>query len=543
MECGLLRGVAGVAECAFPPLRVVVVVDHCDVLNRTSFLQKFLHWSMTKDIEHMTHPIIFRYSEQDNIFINSQFRLLLNFRRVPVTNQMWNDIVKNRFIDLRLSCKQIEDIVWLNIVETKSHNFLHHIRNNQRLKLLAQNDLTLRRTKLVSYLRLDDESTVNGLIESEELLLILKKFDHERQLLVNTYDEHQSQEDLLLQRGQCYRSTAKSLTIMYDIMREDNNVCFHVEANIFDWFIHIVISGLSKRMENNDPSNKVQAREIYLRCFEKLYNYLSSMMTENDLILFLTIFTLKEMLIIKDDNNNHQIITEHDLKILKTLLLKQNPHNRKIIPHFLYDTSKPSYLTDYTWQCAQYLQENHSSIFENLCLELVENKTDWLEYLNDQKIDLLNKCPFKKQNLSIIHRIILWLTLYSTTFVDPVNEIVLLSKKLKIKQNIVLISAMDLLNKKYTDETSNINSLLLKSIQKQNWLIIKDLHLSEDFSTLFFQNLYNMFLLSCSHLKLHENEINDLELDQFDQLLFKTHMKFKLWLICDQQYQDKIPSI
>ena len=63
--------------CLF--LGVIVIVDECDFLKVNPFIHRFLHWSLKRDQYLKVFPNLFRFGEQE-IFINSSFRLILNFR-------------------------------------------------------------------------------------------------------------------------------------------------------------------------------------------------------------------------------------------------------------------------------------------------------------------------------------------------------------------------------------------------------------------------------------------------------------------------------
>jgi hypothetical protein len=58
-----------------------VIIDECDFLKMNPFLYRFLHWSSRRD-QHLTaFPNLYRFGDQE-IFINSSFRLIFNFRQL-----------------------------------------------------------------------------------------------------------------------------------------------------------------------------------------------------------------------------------------------------------------------------------------------------------------------------------------------------------------------------------------------------------------------------------------------------------------------------
>lgn len=130
------------------------MIDQCDFLHLNPFLYRFIQWSSRNDQSKKSFPKIFRFADQD-IFINSSFRLILNYRQIDrhrlcpielfssnVFFLEWSNIlVKNRLIDMSLSRKRLENDLWLRLVQMKCQgNFLQQIRSNQRNSLIAFNE-------------------------------------------------------------------------------------------------------------------------------------------------------------------------------------------------------------------------------------------------------------------------------------------------------------------------------------------------------------------------------------------------------------------
>ncbi|CAF1565551.1 unnamed protein product, partial [Rotaria sordida] len=221
--------------------------------------------------------------------INSSFRLIFNFRQIDQI-QWKNVLLKNSLIDMSLSLNKIENDLWLRLVELKcQNNIIQQIHSNQRNHFISLNE------KITT--------TKNLTIDSEELLTILNKYNNDRILIENSLNEHKVQREMLSLRTGCeaYRETAKHLSQLYILLR-DSNINLKISIK---WFIQIVTNNLSRRIEINSNRNndsldmisKVQARETYLRCFESIYSYLSSSMSNDYLQCIIVIFAL-----IKQDN-------------------------------------------------------------------------------------------------------------------------------------------------------------------------------------------------------------------------------------------------
>ncbi len=140
---------------------MIVIVDECDFLKLNPFLYRFLHWSSRREQFLTTFPNLYRFGDQE-IFINSSFRLILNFRQIDRNRKYrkhrnekihflehleWkNSLLKNRFIDMSLSINKLETDLWLRLVELKCQaNFVQQIRSNQRNHLITLNEQFQRR--------------------------------------------------------------------------------------------------------------------------------------------------------------------------------------------------------------------------------------------------------------------------------------------------------------------------------------------------------------------------------------------------------------
>ena len=62
-------------------LGVIVVIDECDFLKLNPFLYRFLRWSLKRDQYLLKFPNLYRFGDQE-IFVNSSFRFILNFRQI-----------------------------------------------------------------------------------------------------------------------------------------------------------------------------------------------------------------------------------------------------------------------------------------------------------------------------------------------------------------------------------------------------------------------------------------------------------------------------
>ncbi|CAF3088863.1 unnamed protein product [Rotaria sp. Silwood2] len=347
---------------------------------------------------------------------------------------------------------------------------------------------------------------------------------------------------LCLRTGcEAYRETAKDLTQLYILIR-DSNIEFKIPIK---WFMQIVTNNLSRRIEINsnttndslDMINKVHARETYLRCFESIYSYISSTMSNDYLQCFLIIFAF-----IKQDNIEN-------FKLFQFIINKLNRINQKIIPNFLDDQKRPSFINSHSWLLC--ISDEINKKYPNLSQHLIDYQHEWEEYLySTTKLDFINKSPLEKTiTISIIDRFILSIILQpekifeltrtflvyhyggllrdkslspigdvyqitsseilkpmnniilvwtsSSAFVDPIDEIRILANKMK--QSLRLVSSVD---------KKRLNRFIQS--KKDFWLIITDIH------------LFNDDLL----------QIRDFILSSIDN---------KIWLVCDPSYSSNVP--
>ena len=124
------------------------------------FLYRFLHWSSRREQFLGSFPNLYRFGDQE-IFINSSFRLIFNFRHLDrlrknlldkkffFENEIleWkNVLLKNRLINMSLSLNKLENDLWLRLVQFKCQpNFLQQIRSNERNHFIASNEQFNRR--------------------------------------------------------------------------------------------------------------------------------------------------------------------------------------------------------------------------------------------------------------------------------------------------------------------------------------------------------------------------------------------------------------
>ena len=148
-------------------------------------------------------------------------------------------------------------------------------------------------------------------------------------------------------------------------------------------------------MDSLNMIHKVQARETYLRCFQSIYSYLSSSMSNDDLQCFLITFAL-----IKQNNIEN-------IQLFQFILQKLNPINQQIIPNFLDDQKRPSFINSHSWLLC--LSDEINKKYPNLAQHLINYQYEWNEYLfSTTKLDFINKSPFEKSTtISIMDRFIL----------------------------------------------------------------------------------------------------------------------------------------
>ncbi|CAF4000681.1 unnamed protein product, partial [Rotaria sp. Silwood1] len=68
---------------------VIVIIDECDFLKLNPFLYRFLCWSSRREEYPLTFPNLYRFGDQE-IFINSSFRLIFNFRQIDRSRMYLN---------------------------------------------------------------------------------------------------------------------------------------------------------------------------------------------------------------------------------------------------------------------------------------------------------------------------------------------------------------------------------------------------------------------------------------------------------------------
>jgi hypothetical protein len=237
----------------------------------------------------------------------------------------------------------------------------------------------------------------------DELLTALSNSNQDRISIESSLNEYRIQYEVLCARtgSKAYRITARQLAQLYILLRDSIN-----ELKLpIKWFLQVLTNNLPRRIEitiNTDPSNysidmisKVQARETYLRCFESIYSYLSSSMSNDQLQYFLIIFAL-----ITQENIEN-------IQLLKLILRKLNPINQRTIPNFLDDQNRPSFINSYSWSLC--LSKEINKKYRNLSQHLIDHQYEWKEYLfSTTKLDFMNKSPFEKTTtIPIIDRFIL----------------------------------------------------------------------------------------------------------------------------------------
>jgi len=145
--------------------------------------------------------------------------------------------------------------------------------------------------------------------------------------------------------------------------------------------------------------HKVQARETYLKCFQSIYSYLSLSLSDNHLQYILILLALIKQ-------NNIQ-----DIYLFEFILNKLNPINQEIIPNFLDDQKRPTFINSHSWLLC--LEDQINKKYPNLSQHLIDYQFEWKEYLfSTTKLQFINKTPFEKTiTISIIDRFILQIIL------------------------------------------------------------------------------------------------------------------------------------
>ena len=140
---------------------------------------------------------------------------------------------------------------------------------------------------------------------------------------------------------------------------------------------------------------KVQARETYLRCFDSIYSYLSSSMSNEQLQLSLVVLGL-----MKQDTNEY-------IQLFQFILNKLNPTYQQIIPTFFDDPQPPSFINSHSWALCSTDEMNRK--YPDLNQNLIDCEHEWKEYLfSTLKLDFINKSPYEKtRTINIIDRFIL----------------------------------------------------------------------------------------------------------------------------------------
>jgi hypothetical protein len=242
------------------------------------------------------------------------------------------------------------------------------------------------------------ETKENLTIDSEDLLNSLDNFNHDRISIENSLNEHRIQREVLYSRtgAEVYRETARDLIQFYIVLR-DSDVQLKIPIK---WFVQIVTKNLSRKIETNIESSnsvhKVRARKTYLRCFESIYSYLSLSLADHHLQSILVLLAL---------------IKHNRMEFFQSILRKLNPIDREIIPQFLDDPKRPSFINSHSWILC--FEEKIKGKYLDLSQHLMEDQIQWKEYLfSSTKLDFINKFPLEKTTtMTIIDRFILCLIL------------------------------------------------------------------------------------------------------------------------------------
>lgn len=118
-------------------------------------------------------------------------------------------------------------------------------------------------------------------------------------------------------------------------------------------------------------------------------------MSINDLKCFLILFAF-----IKQNNIEY-------IQLLEFIFKKLNPLNQQIIPDFLDDQKRPTFINSHSWFLC--LSDEINKKYSNLSQHLVDYQHEWEEYFNsNKKFDLINKSPLEKTTkINIFDRFIL----------------------------------------------------------------------------------------------------------------------------------------
>ncbi|CAF1108274.1 unnamed protein product [Adineta ricciae] len=254
-------------------------------------------------------------------------------------------------------------------------------------------------------------------IDSIELLADLKKSNENRISIETTLNEYRIQFNVLCTRtgGEAYKDISKQLAQLYILLRDGVN---QLKLPI-QWFLQILTKNLPRRVEitkntdlsnyNSDMINKVQARETYLRCFQSIYSYLSSAMCKDQLEYVLILFAL---------------LTQDKLEgiqLFQTIMTKFNPVNQQVIPDFLNDEKRPSFVDRHAWVVC--VSDVINRKYPNLSEHLVDHQQEWKEYLFSMtKLDFMNKSPFEQTTtMNTIDRFLLSIILLPNEIPDLIH--------------------------------------------------------------------------------------------------------------------------
>ncbi|UJR29306.1 hypothetical protein I4U23_010520 [Adineta vaga] len=518
----------------------IVIVDECDLLNLNPFIYRFLHWSSRHDQYSSTFPNLYRFDDQE-IFINSSFRLILNYHQIDRL-QWRNLLLNNRSINMSLSLNKLENDFWLRLIEYRCQkDFIKQIRMNHQRQLMCLNEQYKRRENLIDLL----ETKENLTIDSNELLGELKKSNENRIYIETELNEYRVQCEVLCKRtgSHAYKDISRQLTQFYILLRDGVD---QLKLPI-KWFLQILTMNLSRRVEitkntdlsnyNSDMINKVQARETYLRCFESIYSYLSSSMSNEHLEYLLILFSFITQTKIED------------IQLFQMILTKLDSRNQQVIPEFLDDEKRPSFIDRHSWLLC--LSDEINRKYPNLSEHLINHQYEWKEYLfSTTKLDFMNKSPFEDTaTISIIDRFLLSIILLPNKIPDLIHTFLIYhygsllhDKSISSINDVYQLTNTNLLQPKnnailvwtnssaFVDPIEEIRTLanemnqsirLVSSIDKKrlerflrnerdSWLIITEIHLFDD----------------------HLQQIQNYLLSRTNQMI---------WLLCDPSYESQIP--
>lgn len=413
---------------------------------------------------------------------------------------------------MSLSLNKLENDFWLRLIEFRCQkDFIKQIRTNYQKQLNCLNEQYQRRLNLTDLL----ETKENLTIDSSELLAELKKSNENRIYIETELNEYRTQYEILCTRtgSQAYKDISKQLTQFYILLRDGIN---QLKLSM-NWFLQLLTKDLPRRVEitkntdlsnyNSDMINKVQARETYLRCFQSIYSYLSASMSKDQLEYFLIVFAF----IIQNKIE--------DIELFQMILTKLDSRNQQIIPEFLDDKKRPSFIDRHSWILC--LSDEINRKYPNLTEHLMNHQSEWKEYLfSTTKLDFMNKSPFEKMNtINIIDRFLLSIILLPNKIPDlihtfliyqyggllhdksisSIDEIYHLSNSniLQPKNNIILvwtsssafvdsIEEIRILANKMDQSIRAVSSIDKKRLErilqneKDSWIIITELHLFND---------------------------------------------------------------